>query len=91
MGELSGSVGGVGPGSVVNRLTNESVALDLSENGSLTIFQDQSGVVDYVPMTVNAVQVLRSADNVPPARACTAFECTDSHNHYKIQYFGMKE
>ena len=38
MGELSGSVGGVGPGSVVNRLTNESVALDLSENGSLTIF-----------------------------------------------------
>ena len=89
MGELSGSVGGFGPGSVVNRLTNESVALDLSENGSLTIFQDQSGVVDYVPMTVNAVKVQRNADNVPPARACTAFECTDSH--YKTQYFRMKE
>ena len=39
-------------------------------------------------MTVNAVQVLTSADNVPPARACTAFECTDSH--YKTQYFRMK-
>ena len=40
-------------------------------------------------MTVNAVQVLRSADNVPPARAYTAFECTDSH--YKTQYFRMIE
>ena len=40
-------------------------------------------------MTVNAVQVLRSADNGPPARACTAFECTNSH--YETQYFRMKE
>ena len=44
--------------------------------------------VDYLPMAVNVVQVW-SAVIVPPARACTAFECTHrvplSSN--KIKYF----
>ena len=35
------------------------------------------GVVDYLPMAVNVVKVL-SAVIVPPARACTAFECTQN-------------
>ena len=34
MGKLSGSVDGVGPHLVANRLTNEGVALDWFENGS---------------------------------------------------------
>ena len=33
-------------------------------------------VIVAVHLAVTAVQVL-SADIVPPARACTAFECTD--------------
>ena len=50
------------------------------------------GVVDCLPMAVDVVQVL-SAVIVPPARACTAFECTHrvplSSN--KIKYFRLKE
>ena len=49
------------------------------------------GVVDYLPMAVNVVQVL-SAVIVQPARACAAFECTHrvplSSN--KIKYFRIK-
>jgi len=50
------------------------------------------GVVDYLAMAVNVVQVL-SAVIVPPARACTAFECTHKVPLFsnKIKYFRMKE
>ena len=65
----------------VPKFLNQSEVVDylpMAVNGSsLTKFLDQFEVVNYIPMAVNAVQVL-SADTVPPARACTAFECTYS-------------